>query len=286
MSENKDNPVSIQEIQTLREEISLMHNSLAHDVVMHAPLVQKTVDLFIDKGIDRRWVETLLAPLVDSAIEDDEVMLLAYVLEELDNLITIKEESTALEQKIVLMVGATGIGKTSLIGKLGARYKYQFKDNYSVAYINFDERKVGAVEQLAHYADAMDIPLVPVEKLNEEMYHRVLIDSSGNGGEYVDELQALIQILKECSSYKIEVSLVLSATSKLKDMNSLLDVFKVLSIDNFIFTKLDETSDLSDMINFLIKEKIPLSYLSIGQKIPEDLELASKEYILNKFMNE
>jgi flagellar biosynthesis protein FlhF len=65
-----------------------------------------------------------------------------------------------------------------------------------------------------------------------------------------------------------------------------LKIFNDLEIENFIFTKLDETSDLSDMINFLMNDNRPLSYLSIGQEIPEDLMVASKEYILNKFMQE
>jgi len=283
-SSNEEKIVTVEEIKSLREEISLMHDSLAHNVMVHAPLVQKVANIFIDKGVDRHWVEKLLAPLVGSSLEDDEVMLIAYVLEELDMLLEIEDEDLNFTKRVKIIVGSTGIGKTSLIGKLAGRYKYLTQKYFSVAFVNYDEHKVGAVEQLTHYADAMDIPLVKLDDLFDKSYDIVLIDTAGNMGEESKKLQSIIEILEGSMGYKVQISLVLSATSKKIDLEKILEAFRGLNIQNFIFTKIDETSDLSDMINFLIKEKTPLSYLSIGQEIPEDLIVASKEYILNKFM--
>ncbi len=247
-------------------------------------MVQKVANRFIDKGLDRLWVEKLLVPLVGSNLEDDEEMLLAYVLEELDSLLIINDEVMNFKNEIQIMVGRTGIGKTSLIGKLGGRYKYLLEKEQNIAFVNYDKHKVGATEQLAHYADAMDIPLVEVDSLLESNYDLVLIDTAGSMGENSKELTSLIYFLKEEMGYKVHISLVLSATSKKRDLEEVLKNFNDLNIDSFIFTKLDETSDLSDMINFLINEKRPITYLSVGQEIPEDLMVASKEYILNKFM--
>ena len=276
--------VTVEEIKSLRDEISLMHDSLAHDVMVHAPVIQKVANRFINKGLDRLWVEKLLAPLVGSTLEDDEEMLLAYVLEELDTLLIIQDEVMNFKDEIQIMVGATGIGKTSLIGKLGGRYKYLLEKEHNIAFVNYDKHKVGATEQLAHYADAMDIPLVDLESLLESSYDLVLIDTAGSMGENSQELHSLIQILKEEMGYNVHISLVLSATSKKRDLDEVLKNFSDLDIDSFIFTKLDETFDLSDMINFLINKDKPIKYLSVGQEIPEDLMVASKEYILNKFM--
>jgi flagellar biosynthesis protein FlhF len=286
LENNEEKLVSVEEIKTLRNEISLMHASLAHDVMEYAPLVQKVANRFIYRGIDRHRIEKLLAPLVGSSLEDDEEMLVAYVLEELDTLLSVKEEIKNFENDVHIIVGATGIGKTSLIGKLGGRYKYLIEKKQSVAFVNYDQHKVGAREQLAHYADAMDIPLVRLDDLLENKYDLVLIDTAGAMGENTQELLALIDILKKEMHYKVQISLVLSATSKQRDLEKVLKVFNNLEIENFIFTKLDETSDLSDMINFSINEGRPISYLSVGQEIPEDLMVASKEYILNKFMQE
>jgi flagellar biosynthesis protein FlhF len=283
---NKDVPVTIEEIQVLRNEISLMHESLARDVISHAPLVKRVVDIFVDKGLDRKWVEKLLAPLVGSSFEEDEVMLVAYLLEELDLLLNVKEEPKKLEKSVQIIVGGTGIGKTSLIGKLGARYTYFLDEGYKVAFFNFDHHKVGAIEQLDHYADAMDIPIISLEDFADNEYDIILVDTAGTVGNNIDELNSLIEIIEESTLYKVECSLVLSATSKVKDLERIYSTFISLDIDNLIFTKLDETYDLSDMINFLITNDKPVSYLSIGQEIPEDLMVATKEYLLNQFMNE
>lgn len=283
---NEDIPVTVGEIKALRAEISLMHASLAHDVIVHAPLVKEVSELFISKGLNESWIEKLLAPLAGSSFEEDREMLLAYVLEELDTLLSVEDEVENLENKIHILVGGTGIGKTSLIGKLGARYSYFFKTSYEVAFLNFDEDKVGAVEQLEHYSDAMEIPLLALEDLFEKEYDCILIDTAGNLGEDENNISSLIEMIKGADNYNIEISLVLSATSKLNDLERILENFSVLPIQNFIFTKLDETYDLSDMINFLIKHQKPVTYLSVGKEIPEDLQVATKEYLLNQFMCE
>lgn len=283
---NENIPVTVEEIQALRFEISQMHESLAKDVIGHAPLVKKIANLFVDKGLDEQWIEKLLAPLVGSDFENDEVLLLAYVLEELDNLLEVENESKKIEKKVHLVVGATGIGKTSLVGKLGARYKYLLNHSYEVAFINFDCHKIGAVEQLEHYADAMEIPLIEVDKLLDVEYDVVLIDTAGSMGANVDEIKELLEIITGNTNYKIEISLVLSATSRKGDLEHILKVFSGFSIQNLVFTKLDETNDLSDMLGFSMKHQIPIAYLSVGQVIPDDLVVGTKEYILNQFMKE
>jgi len=286
MNTNETVPVTLDEIQALRAEILLMHESLAHDVIINAPFVKKVADLFVEKGLNQGWIEKLLAPLSGSIFEEDNEMLIAYVLEELDMLLTVKKEIDPFEKKIHILVGATGIGKTTLIGKLGARYSYLLSKSYNVAFINFDEHKVGAVEQLAHYADAMNISMLSLDEIFEDEYDCLFIDTAGNMGENDPKLNALIDIIQKNGSYALEISLVLSATSKMRDLEKILEAFSNVSIDNFIFTKLDETYDLSDMINFLIKYEKPVSYLSTGQEIPEDLMVATKEYLLNQFMSE
>jgi flagellar biosynthesis protein FlhF len=276
--------VTVEEIKSLREEISLMHESLAHNVMVQAPLIQKVADTFIDKGLDRHWVEKLLAPLVGSDIEDDELMLVAYILEELDMRLKVEEEAYDFNKSIKIIIGGTGVGKTSLIGKLGGRYRYLMKKQYDVAFINYDQQKIGAIEQLEHYSDAMDIPLIDADELFDKHYDIVLLDTAGIVSERLEELQDIIELLKEGMCYSVEVLLALSATAKKSDLEKVFMLFRDLPIKSFIFTKIDETSDLSDMINFLIHHEIPLSYLSVGQEIPEDLIVASKEYILNRFM--
>lgn len=278
--------LTVEDVRALREEIALMHGSLAKDVLEHTPLIKKVVDKFILKGLNGSWTEKLLAPLAGSALEDDEVILISYVLEELDALLKIEDEDKKVSKCVRIIVGSTGIGKSSLLGKLAARYKYFLPKKHSVALVNFDQEKVGAQEQLENYAEAMEIPLLAILELLEEEYDILFIDTAGSEGEDLEALKELIAFIESYTDYKIEISLALSATAKMRDLEKIHRRFSSLGIKNFILTKLDETTDLSDIINFLIKEKTPISYISTGANIPEDLEVASKEYILNQFMKE
>lgn len=284
-TKNEDEKLlTVDDVRALREEIALMHGSLAKDVLEHAPLIKQVVERFTDKGLERVWTEKLLATLVGSALEDDEEILVAYVLEELDSLLKVEEEHKKVSKTIRIIVGGTGIGKTSLVGKLAARYQYFLEESHKVGFINFDRQKVGAEEQLENYSDAMGIPLVVLVDFFEEDYDVLFIDTAGSAGSNLEELEDLIALIESNTEYKVEISLALSATAKIGDLKRINNAFGNLDIKNFILTKLDETSDLSDLINFLIKEKKPVAYISTGQRIPEDLEVASKEYILNQFM--
>lgn len=278
--------LTVDDVRELREEIALMHGSLAKDVLEHTPLIKQVVNRFVDKGLERGWLEKLLAPLAGSVMEDDEEILIAYVLEELDALLEVEDEDKNLTQTIRIIVGGTGIGKTSLAGKLAARYKYFLKKSHKVAFVNFDRQKVGAQEQLENYADAMEIPLVALGDFLEDEYDALFLDTSGSRGKDIEDLQNLMSLIQKNTNYALEVSLALSATSKEKDLQRLYKAFEHLNIKNFILTKLDETCDVSDLINFLIQKKKPVSYISTGQRIPEDLIVASKEYLLNQFMQE
>ena len=284
--EDNDKLLTVEDIRSLRAEISLMHSSLAKDVVGHAPLIQKVVKRFVKRGLQREWVEKLLATLVGSSFEDDEEILVAYVLEELDILLKVEEERAELEKTIHIIVGGTGIGKTSLVGKLATRYTYVLKKSHKAVFLNLDQHKVGAVEQLENYADVMEIPLITLDDFLENTYDVVFVDTAGNNGENIKEIEEFIELVESCMDYRIIVSLALSATSKIKDLEALNRAFESLAFKNYILTKLDETCDLSDMINFLITQKTPVSYISTGQEIPEDLIVASKEYLLKKFMED
>ena len=283
---NDDKLLTVEDVRALREEIALMHGSLAKDVLEHTPLIKKVVERFVEKGLERDWTEKLLAPLAGSTLEEDEEILVAYVLEELDSLLKVEEECKTLNKTIRIVVGGTGIGKTSLVGKLAARYKYFLEKHHKVGFINFDQHKVGAEEQLENYAEAMDIPLLSLDAVAEDEYELLYIDTEGCAGENIKVLKRLISRIKRNMDYKIEILLVLSATAKKSDLKRIDRAFESLDVKGFILTKLDETSDLSDLINFLIREKKPVCYISTGQEIPEDLVVATKEYILNQFMLE
>jgi len=287
MSKKEDEKIlTVDDVRALREEIAMMHGALAKDVLLHTPLIQKVVDRFVNNGLDRIWTEKLLASFAGSPFEEDEEILISYVLEELDSLLRVEDESKSVSKTVHVIVGATGIGKSSLVGKLGARYTYLLENSHKVAFLNFDQQKVGAIEQLENYADAMMIPLVGVETFVDDEYDLILVDTAGSTGVNQEELKDFLGLIKSNTLYDIKISLALSATSKTKDLERINSAYKSFNINNFIVTKVDETCDISDLMNFLIKEEKPVAYISEGQKIPEDLMVASKEYLLKQFMQE
>jgi len=235
LSQNNDEKLlTVEDVRALREEIALMHGSLAKDVLEHTPLIKKVVERFVEKGLERDWTEKLLAPLAGSTLEEDEEILVAYVLEELDSLLKVEEESEKLTKTIRIIVGGTGIGKTSLVGKLAARYKYFLDKKHRVGFINFDRQKVGAQEQLENYADAMEIPLVPLFDFLEDEYDVLFIDTAGSRGSNIEDLNNLIALIKGNTDYKLEISLALSATAKKSDLRRVNKAFEHLEVKSFI----------------------------------------------------
>ncbi len=273
--------VTLEEIRAFRKEMLLMHGVLATDMVEAHPIIKEISDLFLSRGLDKVWLDKHLAVFVGTDIAEDKELLISYILDELDSMLHCEVEENR-EKKAHIFVGATGVGKTTLVGKLGARYAYLLEKKQRVAFCNIDRHKLGATEQLMHYSDAMEIPLLTLETLSDD-YEQLFIDTSGVYAQTLQELEELFVRLEECS-YSLELSLVLSATAKEVDMVHMMEFFKRFKIESFIFTKLDETDDISDMIRFLMRYDKPIRYLSIGQEIPEDLIVASNEYILKKFM--
>jgi flagellar biosynthesis protein FlhF len=279
--------ITIDEIRAFKKEILLMHGVLAGDMVEGDDSLRKVSDFFVKKGLDRAWLDRVLSSFVGTEVEQDESLLFSYVLEELDNYILTQKEPQPIEKKIQILIGATGVGKTTLMGKLGARYQYLLEKQYRVVFCNNDKVKLGAIEQLSHYSDAMDIGMIEVENLMDEREADIiLVDTAGVSTNAVDGLFEWITLLSKNQHYKVEVSLVLSANQRVCNMVDLMGLYKKLDIDNFIFTKLDETRDIGEMIRFLMQYQKPIGYLSMGQEIPEDLMVATNKYILEKFMRE
>ncbi|HHH20024.1 MAG TPA: flagellar biosynthesis protein FlhF [Campylobacterales bacterium] len=282
----EDLEITLEEIRAFRKEMLLMHGVLASDMVDQQGILKEVAELFITQGLDKVWVDKHLADFVGSGLEQDKERLIAYVLEEIDQFLVTDKEPHPIPRKIQILIGSTGVGKTTLMGKLGARYAYLLDQPYRVAFYNRDGFKLGAVEQLTHYSEAMEIPLVEREALTQGDYDIVLVDTAGTRGESIYDLSELIAYLGTHTDYRVEVSLVLSATAKAKDMAHMMEQFREFPMDNVIFTKLDETEDRSDIIKFMLTHHIPITYLSVGQEIPEDLMVATNEYILEKFIIE
>lgn len=281
------------EIGALKTEIDRMKDELTGELLKEENAAQKIRDLFVKKGIAPKWIDGILATLVGTPIIADESLLVSYLLEEIDETLQTKEEDLS-SPKIVMLVGPTGVGKTTTIAKLAARYAYLLDRPYKVALINLDSYKVGAIEQLSHYAQIMQIEHFAVpnpESFQEhiealEGYDIILVDTAGMSPYDTSKFVKTIAFVTSETPRVLEVNLVLPATIKYEDMDDIYKNFSFLNLDSVIISKFDETRHFGTLLNFMLLYKLPMSYFSIGQEVPDDLLVASKEYLLEKFIGD
>ncbi len=192
--------------------------------------------------------------------------------------------------RIAALIGATGVGKTTTLAKIAARFVLE--KNIKAALITADTYRISAVEQLKTYSDIIGLPLEIVyspDELKVAIHkHRdkdlILIDTAGRSqhNDYqMKELQDFLAV-----DPQIEKHLVMSATTKNRDAADILEKFSVCEPDRVIFTKTDETSSVGLILNLLAERDIALSFLANGQSVPDDIVPASPEKLADILLRE
>ncbi|XOB61601.1 flagellar biosynthesis protein FlhF [Campylobacterota bacterium DY0563] len=197
------------------------------------------------------------------------------------------------QRKIIMMVGPTGVGKTTTIAKLAARYAYKLGQNYKVGIVTLDSFRVGAIEQLQAYTNIMRLPLEVVKK-PEELVEALLrlkdcnyifIDTAGSSQHDIDKIEMINEYQERVHELPIEKVLVLPANVKHSDLIDIYTNYSRLNISYLTFTKLDETKSFGNLISFAHKTKKSITYFSIGQNVPDDLIVSDSSFLINCFMN-
>ncbi len=186
--------------------------------------------------------------------------------------------------KVVALVGPTGAGKTTTIAKLAA--DFALRQRKKAALISLDTFRIGAIDQLRLYGEILQIPVELACDANifRAFIHKhadkdiILVDTMGRShrdAAYAGELQEIFQDLEN-----LEIHLVLSVTAHEKIFEESLKQFSALGIDRVLFTKLDEGLSFGPILNFSLRTRIPLSYFTMGQRVPEDIEVANKDKVI------
>lgn len=181
-------------------------------------------------------------------------------------------------QRLVALIGPTGVGKTTTIAKLAANYR--LKEKRRVGLITVDTYRIAAVEQLRTYADIIDLPMQVVSSPREMreavrgMSHLelVLIDTAGRSPKDDVKIRELRAFLTEAGAD--DVHLVLSSVANLRTLQQTAARFASVGTTALILTKLDEATGLGNALPLLRSCKLPLSYLTNGQNVPDDIEIA------------
>ena len=200
-------------------------------------------------------------------------------------------ELTGKKPNVIFFIGPTGVGKTTTIAKIASKYKVEY--NRKVAFITADTYRIAATEQLRVYANILDAPMSIVystEDMNEAIekyqdYDLIFVDTAGfshkNEQQRNDTKRLLNEVTVECQK---EVYLVLSATTKYNDLMDIVDVYNEIASFKLIFTKLDETSSYGNLLNIKLYADADLSYVTIGQNVPDDIEVFDTQKIVKQLL--
>lgn len=181
--------------------------------------------------------------------------------------------------KLVFFIGPTGVGKTTTIAKIASKFRVDEKKK--VALLTADTYRIAAAEQLRTYANILEVPfrvIYTVEEIAKALedfrdYDYIMIDTAGHSHQNNTQKDNMCNIIHSVDDkVEKEVHLVLSATTKYRDLISIADSYKEMADYKLIFTKLDETTTLGNLLNLRLYTGASLSYVTYGQNVPDDIE--------------
>jgi flagellar biosynthesis protein FlhF len=177
-------------------------------------------------------------------------------------------------QQTIALVGPTGVGKTTTVAKIAARALLESRKR--VALLTVDTYRVGACEQLARYAEIMDVPMVVARSAKELVAAHdrlsrdadlVLVDTAGRSA--TDEVARQVELVR--SIKRIQLHLVVSANSGAADLAAIVERYRALAPDRLLFSKVDEAAGAGCVLSAVARIRRPVSCLAVGQRVPEDL---------------
>lgn len=192
--------------------------------------------------------------------------------------------------KFVFFIGPTGVGKTTTIAKLASTLKINRKAK--VAMFTADTYRIAAVDQLRSYATILNVPLRVIyseEELKEAAedfngYDVVLIDTAGRSHKNKEQRDDLERLLHAVPEDRREIFLVLSVTTKYKDLVKITEAYSGITDYSLVFTKIDETGAIGNIFNVRMLTEAPLSYTTFGQNVPDDIAQINPQNIAKQLL--
>jgi flagellar biosynthesis protein FlhF len=249
----------------------------------------------LESEVDEKYANSLIGEIQDSLKRESDVKsILAGVYQKI--ILRLGEAydiSNEGRPKVVVFIGPTGVGKTTTIAKIASKLK--LTDHKRVALITADTYRISAVEQLNTYAEIIDVE-IKVVYTPEEMtkairsfkeYDYILVDTAGRSHkneEQIKELSEYLAAVKKVKTVDMDTILVLSATTKYKDLIQIVSSYDFADDFRLLFTKLDETSAYGNILNIKLQTGAGLTYFTMGQNVPDDIEKVNVQWLARQII--
>lgn len=279
-SRESSNNDLFKEMQEMKEMILKINNS-SNENISH----KSEIELNLEKNdLNEELIKTIIARanVIEENLSEDEKIKRA--IEGMISLADIKMEG------VIVLAGPTGVGKTTTIAKMAGRLA--LIERKRVGLITIDTYRIGAIEQLNTYADIMNIPFKSVFSVKEmesalesmKDCDVILIDTTGRSSKNVMQIAELNSFIQKISTNNIH--LVISATTKDKDISSIVQGYNTLNFNSVIITKLDETTTYGSILNILQCAGKPLSFVTTGQNVPDDFRKINVDEVIDLILGE
>lgn len=295
IEEKLDNLQSILEARMSDTSENAMEN-VKQEKNVNFTFIQLIYNQLLENEVEEKYINQIISEIESSLKKENNIdAILASVYQKIILKLGSPAAISLAEKKsnIAFFVGPTGVGKTTTIAKIASFFKLDKESK--VAMITSDTYRIAAVEQLRTYANILDIPLqvvYTIDELNAAMeqfkdYDLILVDTAGRSHKNKEQCMEMMHLVNDSKipeNFVKDVYLVLSAATKYRDLLSIVDVYNEIGKYNLIFTKLDETSALGNILNIRLKTNANLSYITSGQTVPEDISVLDAQKLAKNLL--
>jgi flagellar biosynthesis protein FlhF len=275
----------LEEVQSLKQQ--LQENSSRPPVREEHPAVTEVIELMEQNEFSDAFISDVVTRMKSSlSMEElnDSTAVQEQVLEWIGDMIPIHQAPEKKGQRIIVLIGPTGVGKTTTVAKMAAIHSLGAKGERAkdVRLLTIDNYRIGAKQQIETYAEILQIPFSSVESY-QDLQKRlaiykdadlIMVDTIGKSPKDYMNLAKMREVLEGCSG-KAEFHLAISSTTKVSDIKEVLQQFEPFGYQAVVLTKLDETMRIGNLISVLYEKGKGISYITNGQGVPDDIDRAS-----------